>query len=360
MPEKVLKKFEVKYVQILDENGNCDEKIIPKELNSVKIKEIYELMVLSRLFDEKMFSLQRQGRLGTFAQSKGQEAADIGSVMALEKQDWMFPYFRNWPAYIALGYPMEMLLQFNVGDERGMKVPNGVNCFMICVPVATQIPHAVGFAWGAKMKRDNIVVLCYLGDGATSEGDFNEGMNFAGVFKVPIVFVCENNQYAISVPVSRQTGAETLAQKAIAYGIEGVRVDGNDVFAMYKVTKEAVDKARKGQPVFIEAFTYRLADHTTSDDARRYRGEEEVKEWMKKDPIDRLRKYMEKKKMWSAKDEEKLRVEMKELVEEAVKKAEEMPAADPEDVFRFMYSEPSDELREQMEYLRELLGEKKK
>jgi len=213
------------------------------------------------------------------------------------------------------------------------------------------VPHAVGFAWGAKMKKDKLATLCYLGDGATSEGAVHEGMNFAGVFKVPVVFVCENNQYAISVPRSHQCAAKTLAQKAIAYGIEGVQVDGNDLFAMYKVTQDALVKARKGIPTFIEAFTYRLADHTTSDDAKKYRTQKELDNWKKKDPISRVRLYMEKKKIWNKKEEGKLYERINKKINDAIKKFEALPKPDPKDMFNYLYEKPYPELEEQMRSL---------
>ena len=243
---------------------------------------------------------------------------------------------------------MEMLYQYWGGDQRGMEIPEKTNLFTVAIPVASQIPHAVGFAWGAKLKGDNIAVVVYFGDGATSEGDFHEALNFAGVFKVPVVFVCQNNQWAISVPRSRQSAAETLAQKAIAYGFSGVQVDGNDVFAVYRATKEALEKARNGSPTLIECYTYRISDHTTADDAKRYRPQEEVEAWIKKDPIDRLRKYMASKNMWSEDYEKQVRSEAVARVEEAVKKAEAIQPAGKEDVFKYMFADMPQQLKDEM------------
>ncbi len=349
MPQQIIQKFEIPYLQVLDELGNCDEKLKPKELTDEKLVEIYRLMVTGRKLDEKMFSLQRQGRLGTIAQGRGHEAAQIGAVGALDKDDWAVPYFRHWLVHHAMGHPMEMILQYNAGDERGMKIPDGVNLLPICVPVATQIPHATGLAWGLKMKGKKSAVLCFLGDGATSEGDFHEGLNFAGVFRCPIVFVCENNQYAISVPREKQSASATLAQKAIAYGFDGIQVDGNDVMAMFKAVKEALAKAREGKPTLIEAVTYRLADHTTADDATRYRTQQELDGWKKKDPVDRVRLYLAKRGAWSKSDEEQLLKETEKKVEEAVARAEKIPPPDPKDMFAFMYAEMTPELKEQCE-----------
>ncbi len=340
--------FNIEYLQILDENGNCDETLAPK-LSENEIKKMYEFMVLSRVFDEYALRLQREGRILTYASIKGQEASQTGSAMALNEKDWIFPAFRENGAYIVRGYPMEMLYQYWGGDERGMKVPENINMFMVAIPVASQIPHAVGFAWAAKLKGDDIAVIVYMGDGATSEGEFHEALNFAGVFKVPVVFICQNNQWAISVPRSRQSAAQTIAQKAIAYGFQGIQVDGNDVFAVYRATKDALERARKGEPTLIECFTYRVSDHTTADDAKRYRSAEELAEWTKKDPIDRLKKYMTSKGMWNEDYEKIVRSNAVAKVEEAVKKAEAIQPADKNDMFKFMFAEMPQQLKDEMD-----------
>jgi pyruvate dehydrogenase E1 component alpha subunit len=205
-------------------------------------------------------------------------------------------------------------------------------------------------AWGAKLNGDNVAVLVYLGDGATSKGDFHEGLNFAGVFCLPVVFVCQNNHWAISVPLKRQTAAATLAQKAIAYDFPGIQVDGNDVFAVYKATDEALQRARAGNgPTFIEAVTYRIGDHTTADDASRYRSKEEVEQWKKKDPIDRLKKYMAAKGLWDEAYGLRVAGRAREQIESAVKEFESAPLAEPEDMFRYTFREMTQELNEQME-----------
>ena len=339
--------FSIEYLQILDENGNCDESLMP-QLSEAEIKKMYELMVLARTFDEYALKLQREGRILTFASVKGQEASQIGSTLAMQDNDWIFPAFRENAAFIARGFPMEMLYQYWGGDERGMKIPEGFNLFTVSIPVASQIPHAVGFAWGAKLKNDPLAVIVYFGDGATSEGDFHSGLNFAGVFKLPVVFICQNNQWAISVPRSRQTASETLAQKAIGYGFSGIQVDGNDVFAVYRATKEALERAHKGEPTLIECFTYRLSDHTTADDAKRYRTQEELEAWIKKDPIERLKKYMASKGMWNEDYEKKVRSDVIAKVEEAVKKAESIQPPEKIDMFRFMFVEMPQKLKDEM------------
>ncbi|HLD56706.1 MAG TPA: pyruvate dehydrogenase (acetyl-transferring) E1 component subunit alpha [archaeon] len=346
------KTFEIKTLQILDEKGNLVGKL-PK-LASADVKKVYRFMVLSRIFDEKMLALQRQGRIGTFASIKGQEASNVGIGYAMSKEDWLFPSFREHGTSLVLGLPMENILLYYGGDERGSKIPENVNSFPVTVPVSTQALHAVGFAWAQKLQKKKSVSITVFGDGATSEGDFHEAMNFAGVFKLPVVFVCQNNQWAISVPRERQSASETLAQKAIAYGFEGVQVDGNDVFAVYQAVKEALEKARKGGgPTLVECFTYRISDHTTSDDWKKYRDEKEVEMWKKKDPIDRLRKYMESKKLWKKSDEKKLLKACEKLVEQAVKKFESTKPPEVEDIFKYTYKEMTPELVEQMEKLKE-------
>jgi len=351
MPREVVKKFEVSFVKILDEDGSCDDLLKPSLTND-QIKEIFELMILSRTFDDMAVKLQREGRIGTYASAKGQEAAQVGSAYSLGRDDWMFPAFRENAAYIARGMPIELLFEYWGGDERGNRIPEGVNAFTVAIPVATQIPHAVGFAWGVKLKGEKKAVLVYLGDGATSEGDFHEGMNFAGVFKLPIVLVCENNQWAVSVPRTRQCAAETLAQKAFGYGFDGVQVDGNDVFAVYKATKEALEKAYRGDgPTFIECVTYRVSDHTTSDDASKYRDPKELDYWIGKDPIDRLRKYLRRLGIWSEEYEKKIQAEAAEKVRNAVEKAEAIQPLSPADIFTSTYNEMPPRLREELESL---------
>lgn len=359
MPRKTIESFSVDWLQILDEQGNCDERLRPP-LAEEEIQKLYLWMVLSRTFDEKAFKLQREGRLGTYASILGQEATQVGSAFALQTSDWMTPSFREPGVSIVRGLPMRMIFQYWSGDERGSLIPEGQNDFPITIPVGTHIPIAAGIAWGAKAKRDPIAVMCYFGDGATSKGDFHEGFNFAGVFSLPVVFVCQNNQWAISVPLRRQTASKTLAQKAIAYGFEGLQVDGNDVFAVYGATLEALGKARAGKgPSFIECFTYRLGDHTTADDATRYRSLEEVEAWKKKDPIERLRRYMEKRGLWDDAYGRKILSEAREQVEASVREFEAVPPPDPRDIFRYTFQDLTGELKEEMEQFLNGDGNKK-
>ncbi len=337
MPIETEGKFAIEHVSVLDEHGNADEALMP-DLTNDDIKWMYYFMVLERTFDAKAVSLQRQGRLGTFASSLGQEASEVGSAYALSDDDWVFPSFRENGVALVRGYPMGSLFLYWMGDERGSKVSREVNMLPVSIPVGTHLLHAVGAAWGAKLKGDKLATMSYFGDGATSTGDFSEACNFAGVFHVPTVFFCQNNQYAISLPRSRQTEAKTIAQKAIAYGFEGVQVDGNDVFAVYRATNEALEKARRGGgPTLIESVTYRMAEHTTSDESSKYRNEEELKKWAARDPIKRLLAYIEKNGIAGSGFDADVRARAKEEVEGAVKQAESLAPPSPRDMFAYMF-----------------------
>lgn len=349
MPKKVLKDFKIEYLQILDENGNCDDTLMPK-LSNDEIKKIYEMLVLVRVFDQKAFNMQRQGRLGTYIQFRGQEACQVGSAFALQDDDFIFPMYRNSALLISRKHPIVQVLQYWGGDERGLRSPQNVNNFPIAIPVGTQVPHAVGTALAARLRGNKQVSVVYFGDGATSKGDFHEGMNFAGVYTLPVIFLCENNQFAISLPRKNQTKAEILAQKAIAYGFEGIQVDGMDVFAVYKAMSEAVEKARAGKgPTLIECYTYRMADHSTSDDASRYRPKEEFEEWAKKDPIDRLEKYMQKKGLLDNNYKESMLNKSKDIVEKAVTEFEKLTPPEPKDIFKYVFAEMTQQQKEEME-----------
>jgi pyruvate dehydrogenase E1 component alpha subunit len=325
MPEQVLATFTVRRLEILDPQGNVDESLMPS-LSDRDLGRMHELMVLARTFDERALSLQREGRLGTYPSILGQEAAQVGSAMALSPADWVFPSFRELGVQIALGYPPAQLFQYWAGDERGLKAPDGLNVFPICVSVGTHIPHAVGAAMAARYRRDPVVVAAYFGDGATSKGDFHEGFNLAGVFRAPVVFICQNNQWAISVPLEGQTAAGTLAQKAVAYGFEGIQVDGNDVFAVYRATSEALARARNGEgPTFIECHTYRMADHTTSDDAARYRDPKTLAAWHARDPLLRLERYLAQKGLWDEAYGNEVKQRVAAVIDAAVREMEAVP-----------------------------------
>lgn len=358
MPVTTLAQFSIERVEVMDYEGNVDEALMP-DLSEEQIRHLYETMVLTRQFDERMLKLQRAGRLGTFARVMGQEAAHIGTTFALEKgKDWLVPAFRETGAFILWDTPLESILAVNAGDERGQKIGEGVRVLPVSIPIATHLLHATGIAWAMKQDGEDSVALTVFGDGATSEGDFSEAMNFGGVFKLPVIFLCQNNQWAISVPYHKQTAAGTIAQKAIAYGMPGVQVDGNDLFAVYRVAKEAVDRARGGGgPTLIEAHTYRLSDHTTSDDARRYRTAEDLDPWLEKDPIPRLARYMQKQGTLDDDGVVKVREQAIQKVADAVKAFEELEPADPERIFDNVFEERTPNLEEQLRWLKFRTGE---
>ncbi|MBW3581670.1 MAG: pyruvate dehydrogenase (acetyl-transferring) E1 component subunit alpha [Euryarchaeota archaeon] len=311
---------EVTYLQILDADGKVDEDLEP-DLPKETLIKLYKTMVLVREFDAARLRLQRQGEIGTFAPSTGQEAAQLGSICALKDSDWFVPSFRETAAQVWRGAKLENDLLYVAGFEEGMALPEDTRDLPISIPVGSQVPHAVGIAWASKMRDEDTVTMCYFGDGATSEGDFHEGLTFAGVFEVPVVFLNQNNHWAISVPRERQTASKTLAQKALAYGIPGVQVDGNDVLAVYAATKEAVDRARDGDgPTMIEALTYRMGIHTTADDPTKYREESEVEKWRERDPIDRMRVYLMDKGHMDEDDDEAWREEAKKEIKAAIER----------------------------------------
>ncbi|MFQ5521477.1 MAG: pyruvate dehydrogenase (acetyl-transferring) E1 component subunit alpha, partial [Candidatus Methylomirabilia bacterium] len=322
------------------------------------LKRLYRTMLLGRRFDERMLRLQRQGRVGTVGPIAGHEAISIGCVYAARSTDWVVPYYREWPALWLRGWPPEDFILYYAGYEEGMRVPDGVRALPICIPIASQLPHAVGMAYAARYKGDDSVVLTFFGDGATSHGDFHEAMNFAGVWQAPVIFCCVNNQWAISVPLSKQTHSKTLAQKAIAYGFPGIQVDGNDILAIYVATREAIERARAGQgPTLIEFLTYRLGAHTTADDPTKYRSEEEVKVWERKDPLIRFRKYLEGKGLLDGSADVVLEAEVGEEIRSAVERAEARMDQDPLKSFAHVYAELPADLQEQREELARYLAE---
>jgi pyruvate dehydrogenase E1 component alpha subunit len=336
MPRAVLEpRFQIESLSILDSEGGLDRALEPK-LADDDLRSLYRAMLLGRRLDERMVRLQRQGRIGTFAPIKGQEASQMGSAFTLRRQDWMVPSFRETAAMVWRGWPIDKLLLFYSGRvEAGAPAPDQHD-LPVTIPVATQLPHAVGLAYAAQYRGDDVVVMVFFGDGATSEGDFHEALNFAGVWHVPVVFVCQNNQWAISVPLKKQTHSRTIAQKALAYGLPGIQVDGNDVLAVYAAAREAVERARRGEgPTLIECVTYRLGFHTTADDPSKYRSEEEVKAWERKDPLTRFRAYLETRQLLEA----GLEQQVDEEIAAAVRRFEAAPPPDPLTVFDHVYAE---------------------
>jgi pyruvate dehydrogenase E1 component alpha subunit len=344
-------------LRILEEDGRAAPDLDPN-LPDDTLRTLYERMTRARAADAKALKLQRQGRLGTYAPSLGHEACQVGLASAMSGEDWFFPYFRDIGAFLTLGYPLADYYHFWMGNEAGMRTPEGLNIFPISIPVASQIPQAVGAGIAAKLRKLGIAVVTTFGDGATSEGDFHEGLNYAGVFRTPNVFVCINNQFAISVPRTRQSAAPTLAQKALAYGFPGVQVDGNDVLAVFAATREALAVARSGGgPALIEAYTYRMGDHTTSDDAARYRTRDEVRQWEGRDPLARFRLYLGRKGLWDDAYEKEVQAAASDLVEKAVAEAEARPLASVDDIFACTYAAAPPELEAQLAELKASLPE---
>ncbi len=339
MPRKITNRFSVSYLQILDENGKLDKKLEPS-IPDDDLISMYRWMVLAREFDEKMLKLQRQGRIGTFGPSIGQEAAHGVPAYLMNEKDWMVGAFREAAARLIRGESLEQALHFYNGYEEGNEKPN-TNILPVSIIVGAQTLHAVGIAYSLKYRKvEDAAVITFFGDGATSEGDFHEALNFAGVWQVPVVFICQNNQWAISMPRRKQTRAATIAQKGIAYDVPGIQVDGNDPLAMYVATKEALDLAKSGGgPTLIEAVTYRMMMHTTADDPSKYRTDAEVDSWRPKDPLIRMKIYLDKKGIWNDTKEEEMRTAVRAEINEAVKSFESKAPFDSSLIFDHTYGD---------------------
>lgn len=330
-------------------------------LSDQEVEYLYRQMVMTRQMDERLVQLQRQGRIGFHVGSQGEEASILGSAFAMARQDFLFPCYREFGAALMRGLPLQTFIDNMFGNAndtvQGRQMPNHTTCrevgwCSISSPVGTQITQAVGFAWAAKIRKENASALVYFGDGATSSSDFHSGMNFAGVFKVPCVLLCRNNGWAISVPVERQTATKTFAEKAAAYGIPGVRVDGNDLFAMVSVTRRARERCERGEgATLIEAITYRMGGHSTSDDPKAYRGTDEVETWAARDPLERVRDYLVRKGLWDAARQSALVEEIDARFRDAVSIAERTPAPPLESLFEDVYATPPWHLVEQRQQL---------
>jgi pyruvate dehydrogenase E1 component alpha subunit len=344
----------VESLSILAPDGTVDETLDP-HLDPQDLRRLFRTMLLARRIDERGLLLQRQGRIGTFGPTIGQEAASIGPAFVLRKDDWLIPCFREVPAMLWRGWPIEKPILFWAGHEAGCQVPEGVNDLPTCVPVASQCLHAAGIAWGLKLDGQQAVAIGFVGDGGTSEGDFHEAMNIAGVFNLPLVMVVQNNQWAISLPRAKQTASPTIAQKALAYGFNGLQADGNDILAMIVATREAVQQAREGGgPTLIEAMTYRLAAHTTADDPKRYRVEQEVEEWKPRDPLIRLEKFLRSHGLMNDDQHAALEKEIEQEISAAVERAESYQP-DVFEPFRHCFATMPPELQAQMHEFEEYL-----
>jgi len=355
MPRKEIDlPYRLEYLSILDENGEVDKNLEPNIPDELLLK-LHRAMLLGRRFDERLLQLQRQGRMGTFAPITGQEAAQIGAIATLDSSDWLVPAFREMAAELWRGKKMQNVILLYAGYNEGGEIAPDLNNLPVAIPVGSQTLHAVGLSYAMKYREKKQVAMVFFGDGATSEGDFHEALNFAGVFQTPTIFVCQNNHWAISVPRSRQTRSKTLAQKALAYGVPGIQVDGNDVLAVYSAAKEAVERARSGEgPTMIECITYRMSVHTTADDPKRYRKEEEVEEWVKRDPLIRFQTYLKNKGLISDDQidtlEEEIKAEIKAAVDQTEKRMEEL--GDPLAMFEHLFAELPPYLQEQRQELK--------
>jgi pyruvate dehydrogenase E1 component alpha subunit len=347
--------------RVIDEEG---EQVGDFDVDVDKLLDMYVYMVRARILDDWLLRLQRVGKVALHAPNRGQEAVSVGATMALDRGDWLIPSYRELGAYLVKGMSEEEILDRAIaniddvlrGSEFAVYGKRSVNLVPAPVPVGNQVPHAVGVAMAAKILGHRTVVMTIFGDGATSRGHFHAALNFAGVFKAPVVFVVQNNQWAISVPARRQTASVTFAIKGVAYGVPSVRVDGNDVLAVYTASREAVERARRGEgPTLIEAVTYRMGPHTTADDPSKYRDPEEVKLFERLDPIARFRKFLYKKGVLDEDQDKRIWEEWGSRIEATVKKCYDKPPLPVDVIFENVYSKPTWNLVEQHEELRESL-----
>jgi pyruvate dehydrogenase E1 component alpha subunit len=352
----------VDHLSILNEDGEVDTELAPDIPGDVLVKGLHT-MLLARRFDERRLKLQRSGRIGTFAPVNGQEAAQVGTISALRSYDWFIPSYRETAANFWRGVDPAQMLVFDAGYNEGVSIPEDSRDLPNAVPVGTQMLQAAGIAYAARQFGTDEVAMTYFGDGATSQGDFHEALNFAAVFDCPVVFVCQNNQYAISVPREKQTRSATIAQKAVAYGMPGIQIDGNDILAAYVAASEAVKRAREeSRPTLIECVTYRLEMHTTADDPTRYREDEEVEEWRSRDPIERFYAYLASNDLIDDAKRESMEDEIGDEIDEAWRKAQALidDGPGPEQMFEHILAEKPPELERQQEMFAEIWKSQKK
>lgn len=355
MARKKIDLGDLEDLQILNERGEVDKRLEP-QIEGDELLRIHRAMVLTRKLDVRMLAMQRQGEMGTFAPGYGQEATQIGQVYPLSASDWFSPSYRSLGAQLWRGWTIEGLLLLWAGFAEGFEIPQGVNDLPFSIVVGAHVPPAVGVAMGIKNRGDDAVMLTNFGDGALSEGSISESLNFAVVYKAPVVFICENNGYAISVPVEKQAGIKELARRGAGFGIRSLRVDGNDVLAMIVATTEAVRRARAGDgPSFIEAITYRMSSHTTADDPTVYRNDEEVEQWKAKCPIARFEKYLMHKGLLDQATIDRIGEECEQHVLDARQRFRQRAKPMPREVFDLMYEQLPPQLEQQKrEYLAKL------
>jgi pyruvate dehydrogenase E1 component alpha subunit len=338
---------EDKIYRIIDNEGQVIDKSLMPDIDDDTVLKAYKSMLFSRVADSMAVSYQRQGRMYTYPPNNGQEAIAVAAGMHIRENDWLVPAFREMGAWLAKGVTMKEIFLYYMGNEESCNFKNANHMLPFAVPIGTQLQHAAGIGYAINYQKKDEVVFTFIGDGGTSEGDFSEALNFAAVWKAPVVFTVQNNQYAISVPVRNQTKSINLAIKSYAFGMPGIKVDGNDFFAMYSAYKQAHEYAKAGNgPVLIEAFTYRKGAHTTSDDPTKYRSKEEELDWDKTDPLKRMKLYIENKGIWKE-DEEKLIEQFKNEVDDQFTQAENFTPYQLEDVFKYMYVEMPDDLKNQ-------------
>lgn len=336
-------------IQVMNEQGEIVQPDLMPELTDDETLELYKTMRKARTIDSVALSLQRQGRMLTYASNLGQEAAQVGSGYALKKTDWAVPAFRELGMWLIKGWTPDKIFQYWYGSEWGSYHEQDIRLLPIAVPISSQFQHAVGIGMATRLRNEDDAVLAYTGDGGTSQGDFHEALNFASVYKTPTVFVIQNNQYAISVPRTKQTASKNLAVKALAYGMPGILVDGNDVFAMLAVTRAALQHAREKGPVLIEAYTFRMGAHTTSDDPTKYRTDDDVKPWKAKDPVTRLEKYLLNKGLLKQEDITSIGEALEQEVMDAYRAIEHNSDTKVEEIFKYHYEEMTPQLQEQLE-----------
>ena len=347
---QTLAEFSIPYVQILNENAELVGKLPEFAQDLTSMQQVYRMMVLTRLFDKKAIALQRTGKMGTYAPVHGQEAIAAAIGHCMRATDILIPYYRDYAAQFQRGVSPSDILAYWGGDERGNAYPKQPKSkdLPICVPIASQCLHAAGVAFSIQYRKENHVAVVSIGDGGTSEGDFYEALNVAGAWRLPLVFVINNNQWAISVPLSQQTAAQTLAQKAVSAGFHGVVVDGNDILALEQEIGAAIEKARRQEgPTLIEARSYRLSDHTTADDATRYQPPAEVEANRLKEPLSRFKRFLEQHHQWTKEQEEALQAECNQIIQTEVETYLQRPMQPVTAIFDYHYATLPDYLIEQ-------------